>query len=149
MNKKKAKRKLYGVIGGTIAIALCCFTPVLVILLAAIGLSVFTPYLDYVLLPALAVMVVVTIYSFYKYKTGKCASCELQKEREDNIKDKKTKITCPKCGHVQVETIPTNNCQPFYKCNGCGEVISTPKDSKNCCVFCEYAEDKCPVPNVK
>ena len=43
-----------GVIG-TIIAALCCFTPVLVILLSAVGLSGIIGYLDIVLLPALAI----------------------------------------------------------------------------------------------
>ena len=37
---------------GTTLVALCCFTPVLVILLGVVGLSALTGYLDYVLLPA-------------------------------------------------------------------------------------------------
>ncbi len=48
---------------GTVLIALCCFTPVLVILLGAVGLSAITGYLDYVLLPALAAFVGLTIYA--------------------------------------------------------------------------------------
>jgi mercuric ion transport protein len=42
-----------GIIGVVVA-AVCCATPVLVILLGAVGLSALTGYLDYVLLPALA-----------------------------------------------------------------------------------------------
>lgn len=34
--------------------AVCCFTPALVILLGAVGLSAVVGYLDYVLFPALA-----------------------------------------------------------------------------------------------
>jgi hypothetical protein len=48
---------------GTVLVALCCFTPVLVILLGAIGLSALTGYLDYVLLPALAIFIGLTIYA--------------------------------------------------------------------------------------
>jgi mercuric ion transport protein len=51
-----------GVIGTVIA-ALCCFTPVLVVLLGAVGLGAVTGYLDYVLLPALASFVGLTIYA--------------------------------------------------------------------------------------
>ncbi|AGI74423.1 hypothetical protein OA238_c45590 [Octadecabacter arcticus 238] len=50
-----------GVIG-TIIAALCCFTPVLVVLFGVVGLSAVVGYLDYVLLPALAVFVLITIY---------------------------------------------------------------------------------------
>ncbi|WP_339857378.1 mercury resistance system transport protein MerF [uncultured Nisaea sp.] len=38
---------------GTVVTAICCFTPVLVVLMGAIGLSWATGYLDLVLLPAL------------------------------------------------------------------------------------------------
>ncbi|PCI54456.1 MAG: hypothetical protein COB36_09825 [Alphaproteobacteria bacterium] len=41
-----------GVIG-TVVVALCCFTPVLVIMLGVVGLSALTGYLDFVLFPAL------------------------------------------------------------------------------------------------
>ena len=51
-----------GVVGTGIA-ALCCFTPVLVVLLGAVGLGAVTGYLDYVLLPALAFFVGLTIYA--------------------------------------------------------------------------------------
>jgi len=51
-----------GIIGTVIA-ALCCFTPVLVVLLGAIGLSALTGYLDYVLLPSLALFIVITLYA--------------------------------------------------------------------------------------
>jgi mercuric ion transport protein len=51
-----------GVIG-TIIVALCCFTPVLVILFGVVGLSAIVGYLDYVLFPALAVFVMITIYA--------------------------------------------------------------------------------------
>ncbi|WP_407919517.1 mercury resistance system transport protein MerF [Chroogloeocystis siderophila] len=37
---------------GTILIAVCCATPVLVITLGALGLGALAGYLDYVLLPA-------------------------------------------------------------------------------------------------
>ncbi|MHA1113724.1 MAG: mercury resistance system transport protein MerF, partial [Alphaproteobacteria bacterium] len=43
-----------GVIGTAIA-AVCCFTPVLVISLGAVGLSAWLGWLDYVLFPAMAV----------------------------------------------------------------------------------------------
>ena len=32
-------------------------------------------------------------------------------------------ITCPKCGHQAVETMPTTACQFFYKCKGCKTVM--------------------------
>ena len=48
---------------GTVLVALCCFTPILIVLLAAVGLSALTGYLDYVLLPALAALIGLTIYA--------------------------------------------------------------------------------------
>jgi mercuric ion transport protein len=55
----------YGVIG-TIVVALCCFTPILVILFAFVGLSALTGYLDYVLFPALAIAVGITVYALWR-----------------------------------------------------------------------------------
>ncbi|MEX0741386.1 MAG: mercury resistance system transport protein MerF [Phycisphaeraceae bacterium] len=51
---------------GTVITALCCFTPILVVLLGALGLAALTGYLDYVLLPALAIFVGIVIYAFIK-----------------------------------------------------------------------------------
>lgn len=48
---------------GTIIAALCCFTPLLVLLLTAVGLSAIIGYLDLVLLPALVIFVLITVYA--------------------------------------------------------------------------------------
>ncbi len=48
---------------GAVLVALCCFTPILVILLGVVGLSALTGYLDYVLMPALIVFIGLTIYA--------------------------------------------------------------------------------------
>ena len=48
---------------GTVITAICCFTPVLVILLGAVGLSAMLGWLDYVLFPALALFIGITIYA--------------------------------------------------------------------------------------
>lgn len=61
------RNQLYAAVVGTILVALCCFTPILVIALAAVGLAAVTPYLDLVLLPALAVLIVVTWMSYRRY----------------------------------------------------------------------------------
>ncbi len=47
----------------TIISALCCFTPILVIVLAAVGLSSIVAWLDFILLPALAFFVLLTVYA--------------------------------------------------------------------------------------
>lgn len=49
-------------------VAFCCFTPLLVIVLGLVGLSFLTPYLDSVLLPALVVLLVVTVVSYRKWR---------------------------------------------------------------------------------
>lgn len=54
-----------GVVGSIIA-ALCCFTPILVILLGVVGLSSLTGHLDIVLLPALAIFLVITGYALWR-----------------------------------------------------------------------------------
>ncbi|WP_417430812.1 mercury resistance system transport protein MerF [Kiloniella sp.] len=54
-----------GVIG-TIITALCCFTPVLVILFSLFGLSAIAVYLDFILLPALVFFVIITGYALWK-----------------------------------------------------------------------------------
>ena len=53
-------------IGGTIVAALCCFTPILLMLLGIAGLGVLTGYLDYVLMPALVIFIGITIYAVRK-----------------------------------------------------------------------------------
>jgi len=54
-----------GVIGMVVA-ALCCFTPLLIALFGAIGLSAIIGKLDYVLLPAMAIFFAVLIYGIAK-----------------------------------------------------------------------------------
>lgn len=51
-------------------------------------------------------------------------------------------ITCPDCGHRALETMPTDACQFFYDCKGCGTRLK-PK-SGDCCVFCSYGTLPCP-----
>ncbi|UWQ90431.1 mercury resistance system transport protein MerF [Rhodobacteraceae bacterium M382] len=62
MNNKLLKT---GIVGTVIA-ALCCFTPLLVGLLGVVGLSAAVGYLDYVLMPALAMFVLITIYALIR-----------------------------------------------------------------------------------
>ena len=60
----QSDRKLIATgIVGTVIAALCCFTPVLVVLLGTVGLSAWLGWLDYVLLPALAFFVALTVYA--------------------------------------------------------------------------------------
>ncbi len=59
---------------GTALLALCCFTPVLVILLGVIGFSALVGYLDYVLLPALAGFIGLTIYAVLRKRRADACS---------------------------------------------------------------------------
>ena len=59
-----------GVIGSIIT-AICCFTPLLVVFFAALGLAWLVGYLDYVLFPALAVFLGITIYSIWRLRCAK------------------------------------------------------------------------------
>jgi mercuric ion transport protein len=53
---------VFGTIG-VILSALCCFTPILVVLLGVVGLSAFIGYLDYVLLPAVLIFIGIVAYA--------------------------------------------------------------------------------------
>ena len=54
-----------GVLGAAVT-ALCCFTPVLVVLLGALGLSAWLGWIDYVLLPALAIFIGLAVYGVFR-----------------------------------------------------------------------------------
>ncbi len=56
---------------GTVVAALCCFTPLLVVLLGAVGLSAMLGYLDYVLLPLLACFIALTVYALWRHQRKK------------------------------------------------------------------------------
>ncbi len=63
-NSARRNKHLFrtGIIGTAIT-AVCCFTPALVILLGAVGLSAALVWLDYILFPALAFFIGITIYA--------------------------------------------------------------------------------------
>jgi len=63
----------FGLIG-TIIAALCCFTPVLVVLFGAVGLAAAVGYLDVVLLPALGIFILLTIYALWRKSARNSAS---------------------------------------------------------------------------
>ncbi|PQO24871.1 hypothetical protein C2I36_00705 [Rhodobacteraceae bacterium WD3A24] len=61
MSEKRERRQTaIGLVGAVIA-ALCCVTPVLVVLFGALGLSAALGWIDYVLLPALAFFIALTV----------------------------------------------------------------------------------------
>ena len=51
-------------------------------------------------------------------------------------------ITCPSCGYSREETMPTDACQFYWECPGCGELIR-PRPG-DCCVYCSYGTVACP-----
>lgn len=72
-------------IAGSVIAAVCCATPILVILLGALGLSAWAGWLDVVLVPALAVFVGITIYALYRRRaaTACCAASVEQKQQRE------------------------------------------------------------------
>lgn len=77
-NRSVAKSETYiktGGIGAVIA-AICCFTPILVILLGAIGLGAITGYLDFVLVPALLICLGFLVYGLVLRKKEQAACCD-------------------------------------------------------------------------
>ena len=68
---------------GTIILAICCFTPVLVVLFAVLGLSAITGYLDYVLLPTLAFFIILTIYAIVR-RNKRCCTTNMDTNHKDN-----------------------------------------------------------------
>ncbi|MBT5415899.1 MAG: mercury resistance system transport protein MerF [Rhodospirillaceae bacterium] len=64
-----SNRKLL-IIGGVGAVvtALCCFTPLLVIVLGALGLSAWLGWLDYALFPLLAVFLAILVLALVRMR---------------------------------------------------------------------------------
>jgi len=68
---------------GTVIAAICCATPVLVVVLGAIGLSAWVGGLDYVLFPALAVFLGMTGYGLWRrQRTAACCEPDIQTNNE-------------------------------------------------------------------
>ncbi|OMH31777.1 mercury resistance system transport protein MerF [Motiliproteus sp. MSK22-1] len=67
--KKSTTLLKTGIVGSVIA-ALCCFTPILIILFGVVGLSSLVGYLDYVLLPTLGIFLCITIYAMITRANG-------------------------------------------------------------------------------
>lgn len=121
-------RQLKASLAGLAVTAVCCFTPALVLLLAALGLSAVAGYLDYVLLPAMVGFVGLAVAPLPQAR-------RLMLERL-------SVITCPSCGRSEAETMPTNACLYFYDCKGCG--VRLKPLPGHCCVFCSFGSVPCP-----
>lgn len=70
-------------IGGSFIAALCCFTPILVVLLGVVGAAAWVGYLDYVLFPMLALFIGITVYAWQKRRQAQ-ACCALDNEGKNN-----------------------------------------------------------------
>lgn len=62
--------------------------------------------------------------------------------KNKNAEVLQSEITCPKCGHRKMETLPTDVCLLKYTCEKC-KADFFPKNG-DCCVFCSYGSIKCP-----
>ncbi|GAB4570893.1 MAG: mercury resistance system transport protein MerF [Rhodothalassiaceae bacterium] len=68
---------------GTVITAICCFTPVLVLALGALGLSAWVGGLDYVLLPALPAFLGLTVYALWRRRrVAACCDTEIETNRD-------------------------------------------------------------------
>ena len=63
-------------------------------------------------------------------------------KKKGDMTELRSTITCPNCGHQENETMPTDACQFFYDCKGCGTLLR-PKEG-DCCVYCSYGSVPCP-----
>ena len=51
-------------------------------------------------------------------------------------------LTCPECGFVKAETMPTDHCVWYWQGPNCS-VLLRPK-SGDCCVYCSFGSVPCP-----
>ena len=81
----KNGKLLCGAAGGSVVAAICCFTPILVVLLGAVGLSAWLGWIDYVLFPALAFFLALTAYAYNRLRKQSAALCapELKATRRE------------------------------------------------------------------
>lgn len=58
------------------------------------------------------------------------------------VPQRQSTLTCPRCGHMSAETMPTDACVYFHECVGCRAVLKPL--AGDCCVFCSYGSVPCP-----
>lgn len=69
-------------VAGSVVAALCCATPILVILFGVLGLSAWVGWLDYVLIPALVLFIGITIYALRR-RREEAACCAVPGQPEE------------------------------------------------------------------
>ncbi len=70
MNDRKLLKT--GIVG-TVVMAVCCFTPALVILLGVAGLSAWLAWADYVLWPAMIFFAGLTVYAYVRWSRARAS----------------------------------------------------------------------------
>lgn len=65
MELNKGNRLITTGIFGSLIAMICCLTPALVVLLSALGLAALIGYLDFVLLPAMAIFLGLIVYGWW------------------------------------------------------------------------------------
>jgi hypothetical protein len=65
-----------------------------------------------------------------------------KRQQKTSVSILQSTLICPNCGFQKTETMPTDACQFFYKCENCQTMLK-PKPG-DCCVFCSYGTVKCP-----
>lgn len=68
-------------VGGGIIAAACCFTPLLVVTFAAVGVSAWLGWADYVVMSALGIFVLIASYGFYAQRKASTAGNDAGAER--------------------------------------------------------------------
>lgn len=53
-----------------------------------------------------------------------------------------SRLTCPSCGQIKAEIMPTDACLYYYECEACHARLKPVKG--DCCVFCSFGSVKCP-----
>jgi len=53
-----------------------------------------------------------------------------------------SELRCPRCGHVELATMPTDACVYFHECSACRTLIRP--NEGDCCVFCSFGTVVCP-----
>ncbi len=61
-------------VAGSVVAAICCFTPALVLGLTAVGLSAWLKWADFVLFPALAFFLGLTVYGLLRLRRERAAA---------------------------------------------------------------------------
>lgn len=60
----------------SVVLALCCFTPILIILIGALGLSALAGWLDVVLIPALLASIALTFVAWRRWRNDKACAVD-------------------------------------------------------------------------